>query len=120
MKLIYLKYYFQLTLEVQTALKLIYKQITLTCLLLTMPDPIMYQEDAYVVLESDRPEEFMTLTELKTKLQNLLLQPDTIIPREIEQFDSTELQAQHLIDNYFELDIGTDRYLQWYVVRLEK
>ena len=85
-----------------------------------MPDPIMYQEDAYVVLESDRPEEFMTSTELKTKLQDLLAQPETTIPRELEPFDSTELQAQRLLDNYFELDIGTDRYLQWYVVRLEK
>jgi hypothetical protein len=85
-----------------------------------MPDPIMYQEDGYIVLESDRAEEFMTSAELKTKLSELLLQEETIIPRELEQFDSTELQAQHLIDNYFELDIGSDRYLQWYVVRLEK
>ena len=85
-----------------------------------MPDPIMYQEDGYVVLESDRAEEFMTSAELKTKLSDLLLQEETIIPRELEQFDSTELQAQHLINNYFELDIGSDRYLQWYVVRLEK
>ena len=85
-----------------------------------MPDPIMYQEDGYIVLESDRAEEFMTSAELKTKLSDLLLQEETIIPRELEQFDSTELQAQHLIDNYFELDIGSDRYLQWYVVRLEK
>ena len=85
-----------------------------------MPDPIMYQEDGYVVLESDRAEEFMTSAELKTKLIDLLVQEETIIPRELEQFDSTELQAQHLIDNYFELDIGSDRYLQWYVVRLEK
>lgn len=85
-----------------------------------MPDPIMYQEDGYVVLESDRPEEFMTLAELKAKISNILLQEETIIPRELEKFDSTESKAQHLIDNYFELDIGTDRYLQWYVVRLEK
>ena len=85
-----------------------------------MPDPIMYQEDGYVVLESDRPEQFMTATELKDKLVNLLLLDEVIIPRELEQFDTPELQAQHLLDNYFELDIGADLYLQWYVVRLEK
>lgn len=85
-----------------------------------MPDPIMYQEDGYVVLETDRPEQFMDSTELKTKLANLLQQSDVIVPRELEQFESPELQAQHLIDNYFELDIGADKYLQWYVVRLEK
>lgn len=85
-----------------------------------MPDPIMYQEDGYVVLESDQPEQFMNATELKTKLANLLQQSDVIIPRELEQFTSPELQAQHLLDNYFELDISADHYLQWYVVRLEK
>jgi hypothetical protein len=62
----------------------------------------------------------MNSAELKTKLANLLQQSETIIPRELEQFDSPELQAQHLLDNYFELDISADQYLQWYVVRLEK
>ena len=85
-----------------------------------MPDPIMYQEDGYVVLETNQPEQFMDSTELKTKLANLLQQSDVIVPRELEQFESPELQAQHLINNYFELDIGADKYLQWYVVRLEK
>ncbi|MEY2830937.1 MAG: hypothetical protein RLZZ574_195 [Cyanobacteriota bacterium] len=85
-----------------------------------MPDPIMYQEDGYVVLESDQPEQFMNSAELKTKLAYLLQQPEVIIPRELEQFESPELQAQHLLDNYFELDISADHYLQWYVVRLEK
>lgn len=85
-----------------------------------MSDPIMYQEDGYVVLESDQPERFMSSAELKTKLANLLQQPDVVIPREVEQFDSPALQAQHLLDNYFELDISADQYLQWYVVRLEK
>jgi hypothetical protein len=85
-----------------------------------MPDPIMYQEDGYVVLESDQPEQFMTAEELKAKLINLLLLEEVIIPRELEQFDKVESQAQHLLDNYFELEIGADKYLQWYVVRLEK
>lgn len=85
-----------------------------------MPDPIMYQEDGYVVLESDQPEQFMTAAELTAKLVSLLSLEEVIIPRELEQFDSRELQAQHLVDNYFELDIGADKYLQWYVIRLEK
>jgi hypothetical protein len=85
-----------------------------------MPEPIMYQEDGYVVLEPDRPEQFMTSAELKNKLINLLQQPEVMIPRELEQFETKELQAQHLLDRYFELDINADRYLQWYLVRLEK
>jgi hypothetical protein len=62
----------------------------------------------------------MNSAELKTKLAHLLQQPEVIIPKELEQFESPELQAQHLLDNYFELDISADHYLQWYVVRLEK
>lgn len=85
-----------------------------------MPDPIMYQEDAYVVLESDQAEQFMSAEELKDKLINLLLLEEVLIPRELEQFETVEDRAQHLVDNYFELDIGADKYLQWYVVRLEK
>ncbi|MEL6494769.1 MAG: chlororespiratory reduction protein 7 [Cyanobacteria bacterium J06623_7] len=85
-----------------------------------MPDAIMYQEDGYIVLESDREEQFMSAVELKSKLLELLQQPEIIIPRELEQFESPESQAQHLMDNYFELDVGSDRYLQWYVIRLEK
>lgn len=85
-----------------------------------MPDPIMYQEDGYVVLESDLPEQFMTSAELEAKLINLLLLEEVIIPKELKQFDSAQLQARHLMNNYFELDIGADKYLQWYVVRLEK
>ena len=85
-----------------------------------MPSSIMYQEDGYVVLESDCEEQFMTAQDLQDKLVNLLLLDEIVIPRELEQFDTPELQAQHLLDNYFELDIGADKYLQWYVVRLEK
>ncbi len=85
-----------------------------------MPDSIMYQEDGYVVLESDKEEEFMSAEELKAKLQNLLLSESVEIPRELAKFSSTEEQAQHLLDNYFELDIGEGKYLQWYIVRLEK
>jgi hypothetical protein len=85
-----------------------------------MPDSIMYNEDAFVVLESDRSEVFMTAQELKDKLQQLLRSKSIEIPRELSKFDSVEQQAQHLIDSYFELDIGEGKYLQWYVVRLEK
>jgi len=80
----------------------------------------MYQEDGYVVLESDHAEQLMTYAELQAKLVNLLLLDEVLIPRELEKFNSVDLQAEHLLKNYFELDIGADKYLQWYVVRLEK
>jgi hypothetical protein len=76
-----------------------------------MPDSIMYQEDAFIVLESDKPEIFMTAEELKAKLQEALQSPEIHIPRELTKFDSLEQQAQHLLDNYFELDIGCGSFL---------
>ncbi len=85
-----------------------------------MADSIMYQEDGYVVLEADNPEQFMTPEELQNKLKNLLLSGQVAIPRELTKFESIEEKAQHLMENYFELDVGEDKFLQWYVVRWEK
>ena len=85
-----------------------------------MAESIMYQEDVFVVLETDQPEQFMTPQELQHKLEAILSSGEVDIPRELEKFDSLEKQAQHLMENYFELDVGTGKYLQWYVVRLEK
>jgi hypothetical protein len=85
-----------------------------------MPDAIMYQEEGYIVLEADREEQFMTPEELQVKLEQLLSSDKIEIPRELTKFTSTTEQASYLRDNYFELDIGENKFLQWYVVRLEK
>ena len=80
----------------------------------------MYQEDAYIVLEADQPEQFMSDVELQTKLENLLSTSTIEIPRELTKFSSLAEQASYLRENYFELDVGDNKFLQWYVVRLEK
>ena len=85
-----------------------------------MPDPLMYQQDAFVVLEPNKPEEFLTAVELLEKLQKLLTQRQHDLPRELQKFSSVEAQAQHLLDTSCELDVGPGQYLQWYAVRLEK
>ncbi|ELS02260.1 Protein of unknown function (DUF3571) [Xenococcus sp. PCC 7305] len=85
-----------------------------------MPDSIMYQEDGYVVLEADNPEQFMTPEELQNKLKNILLSGKVEIPRELFKLESIEEKSHYLMENYFELDVGEDNFLQWYVVRLEK
>ena len=85
-----------------------------------MADPIMYREDGYIVLEADREEQFMTAEELQQKLEQLLTSSEVEIPRELTKFDSVSDRASYLRDNYFELDIGENKFLQWYVVRLEK
>ncbi|MFN6463572.1 MAG: chlororespiratory reduction protein 7 [Nostoc sp. DedVER02] len=86
-----------------------------------MPDPLMYQQDNFVVLETNQPEQFLTpselLQKLKTTLQKLSSQD---LPPDVQKFDTFEAQAQYLLDTSCELDIGTGQYLQWYAVRLEK
>jgi hypothetical protein len=86
-----------------------------------MPDPIMYDEgNAFVVLETDQPEQFLTPEELLEKLKTVLADRQDDLPYELQGISAIEAQARHLLENSCELDVGRDRYLQWYVVRLEK
>lgn len=85
-----------------------------------MPDPLMYQQDAFVVLEPNQPEQFLTAAELLEKLKKILTQRQQDLPRELQKFASVEAQAQYLLDTSCEFDVGPGQYLQWYVVRLEK
>lgn len=84
-----------------------------------MPDSIMYQEDGYVVLEPNKPEEFLSAEELLEKLKGVLLQQEEL-PRELQKLDSLDQQAKHLMETSCEFDVAPGQYLQWYVVRLEK
>jgi hypothetical protein len=80
----------------------------------------MFQEDAYVVLETNQPEEILTPAELLEKLKAVLSQRQDDLPRDLQKFTSVEEQAQSLMETACELDVGPEGYLQWYVVRLEK
>ena len=85
-----------------------------------MPDSIMFQEDAYVLLETNQPEQILSPTELLEKLKAVLSQRQDDLPRDVQKFTSIEEQAQYLMETSCELDVGPEGYLQWYVVRLEK
>jgi hypothetical protein len=85
-----------------------------------MPDPIMFQEDAYVVLESNQPEQIVTAAELLEKLQAILATRQADLPADLQRYPEPSAQAQHLMETACEFDIGPGNYLQWFVVRLEK
>jgi len=85
-----------------------------------MPDSIMYQEDAYVVLETNQPEQFLTPEELLEKLKAILATRQDNLPRDLRSFSSVEEQAKHLMETSCDLDMEAGEYLQWYIVRLEK
>lgn len=85
-----------------------------------MPDSIMFQEDAFVVLEPNQPEQFMTAEELLEKLKEILTTRQDDLPRDLQRFTSIDEQAYYLRDTSCEFDVGPGEFLQWYVVRLEK
>lgn len=85
-----------------------------------MPDPLMYQNDAFVVLEPNRPEQFLTAAELLDLLKSVLNQRQQDLPQDLKKFTSVDAQAQYLMDTSCEFDLDPGQYLQWYAVRLEK
>ncbi|MBD2693288.1 chlororespiratory reduction protein 7 [Anabaena catenula] len=86
-----------------------------------MPNPLMYQQDNFVILETNQPEQFLTTSELLEKLENILQQLKfEDLPPDVQKFKLPSEQAQYLIDTSCELDIGPGKYFQWYAVRLEK
>jgi len=80
----------------------------------------MYQDDYFVVLQPDQPEEIMTKQELLEKLLNLLSVFSDVMPKELLKFPTLEEKALFLRDNFCEWNIAAGEYLQWYAIRLEK
>lgn len=85
-----------------------------------MPNALMYQEDAYVVLEPGEEEVFLTAEELLAKLQGILQAWQGDLPRDLQRFSTLEEQALHLRETACEIEIRPGEVMQWYVVRLEK
>lgn len=80
----------------------------------------MYRQDAFVVLEPNQPEQFLSAEELLEKLKAVLAQRQHDLPRDLQKFSTVDEQAQYLMETSCELDVEPGQYLQWYVVRLEK
>ncbi|MGD1715073.1 chlororespiratory reduction protein 7 [Dapis sp. BLCC M172] len=85
-----------------------------------MPNSLMYEEENYVVLEANKPEQFLTGIELLEKLRAIIAQQQSNLPRDLQKLSSLDAQAQKLRDTYCEYEFSPGQFLQWYVVRLEK
>ncbi|MCU0515458.1 MAG: chlororespiratory reduction protein 7 [Oscillatoria sp. Prado101] len=85
-----------------------------------MADPLIYQEDHFVVLETNQPEQFLTAAELQEKLKAILANLQDDLPQDLQKFTAPEAQAKYLLDTSCSLDVGPGEFLQWYAVRLEK
>jgi Protein CHLORORESPIRATORY REDUCTION 7 len=80
----------------------------------------MFNNDAYVVLETDRLEELLTPAEMFAKLQQIVIEFADDLPIDVQQISGVDQRVQYLLDTSCELDLVPGEYLQWYVVRLEK
>jgi hypothetical protein len=80
----------------------------------------LYDEETFVVLETNQPEQFLTATEMLEKLKQVLSEGEEDLPADVRRFSSTDDRAKYLLDTYCELDVGPGKFLQWYAVRLEK
>lgn len=56
----------------------------------------MYQQDAFVVLETSQPEQFLSAAELLEKLKGVLHQKQQDLPLELQKFSSIEIGRAHV------------------------
>ncbi|NJK77485.1 MAG: chlororespiratory reduction protein 7 [Richelia sp. CSU_2_1] len=80
----------------------------------------LYDEDTFVVLETNQPEQFLTAAEMLEKLKQVLLEGEEDLPADVRRLSSADDRAKYLLNTYCELDVGPGKFLQWYAVRLEK
>lgn len=85
-----------------------------------MSDSLMFNNEAYVVLETDLPEEILTPVEMFDKLTGIVTKFAENLPIDVQQISGVDARVQYLLDTSCELDLAPGEYLQWYVVRLEK
>jgi Protein CHLORORESPIRATORY REDUCTION 7 len=85
-----------------------------------MSDSLMFNNDAYVLLETNLPEQLLTPTEMSDKLKEIVLKFASDLPVDVQQISGVEAQVQYLLDTSCELALAPGEYLQWYAVRLEK
>ena len=85
-----------------------------------MSDSLMFNNDAYVLLETDRPEQLLTPAEMYDKLKEIVVKFADDLPDDVRRINGVDERVRYLLDTSCELDLAPGEYLQWYAVRLEK
>jgi len=87
----------------------------------------LYDEEHFVVLETNQPEAILTAAELSEKLRSILATRQDELPLDVKQAGakaehdaSINEQIRYLMDTTCELNMAPGEYLQWYAIRLEK
>jgi hypothetical protein len=85
-----------------------------------MPDPLMYQEEMFVLLIPGKDEEIMTREELLGALMTVLRDRPDNLPRDVAKYPTPETQAVYLLEAACEFTLSPGQTMQWYAIRLEK
>lgn len=85
-----------------------------------MVDPRLYETETFVLLESGQPEQILSAEELSDRLQAVLQTCQDCLPRDVRAIDTLAQQSQYLMDTVCELDLGPEKYFQWFAIRVEK
>jgi hypothetical protein len=85
-----------------------------------MSDSLMFNNEAYVVLETNRPEELLTPAEMLAKLQQIAIEFPDDLPIDIQKITDPQQRFQALMETSCELYLSSGNHFQWYIVRLEK
>ena len=80
----------------------------------------MYSEEYFVILEANKPEQILSVTELREKLETVLTTQVEPLPRDLQKLESLEDRTQYLLENCCEIELSPGNLLQWYAIRLEK
>ena len=83
-----------------------------------MSDPLIHDCANYVILEPSKSEIIMSAKETKKWLVNWLKEFDQL-PKDLEEQESINTAAQHLIDTACSLEIYPGFTVQWFAIRLE-
>ncbi|WP_218081195.1 chlororespiratory reduction protein 7 [Anthocerotibacter panamensis] len=79
---------------------------------MTMTD--MDDEQYYVVLETDKDEQFLPESQLRAFLGEVLCREQGVTPEALEQ------AVTELLDTACEIPLGPGRYCQWYATRIDR
>ncbi len=81
---------------------------------------VMFDNDAYVVLEAGQEEQILTPIEMFDKLKQIVTKFSAELPADVQKITSIDDRVKYLLDTSCELDLAPGEYLQWYEIRLEK
>ncbi len=80
----------------------------------------MFNNDAYVFLETDLPEQIFTSAEMSAKLKEIATKFADDLPIDVREITGIDERVRYLLDTICELNPSPGQYFQWYAIRLEK